>query len=86
MSILGAFINKYKEKTVIAREILLTMEKIGFHVALFNSKVRQFEDFKKAEFAKQNIFDVASGSLAASDFRALGNEIIEKLKANKSIL
>ena len=85
LSILGAFINKYKDKTVIAREILSTMEKIGFHVALFDSKVRQFEDFKKAEFAKQSIFDVASGSLAASDFKALGFEILKKLKDNNSI-
>ena len=85
LSVLGAFINKYKEKTVIAREILQTMEDIGVHIALFNSKVRQFEDFKKAEFAKKSIFDIGNGSLAAADFRALGFEILDKLKANNSI-
>ena len=85
LSILGAFINKYKEKTVIAREILQTMEDIGVHIALFDSKVRQFEDFKKAEFAKKSIFEVANTSLAAADFRALGHEILDKLKANNSI-
>ena len=85
LSILGAFINKYKDKTVVARDILSTMEKIGVSVALFDTKVRQFEDFKKAEFACQSIFDVAKSSLAAADFRALGHEILDKLKANNSI-
>ena len=85
LSILGSFINKYKDKTVVARDILTQMKERGIDIALFQTKIRQFEDFKKAELNQQSIFDYASGSLAAADYRSLGHEIIAKLKENKSI-
>ena len=85
LSILGSFINKYKEKTVVARDILSQMKKRGIDIALFQTKIRQFEDFKKAELNRESIFDYAAGSLAAADYRNLGNEILVKLKENQSI-
>jgi len=85
LSILGSFINKYKDKTVVARDILSQMKERGIDIALFHTKIRQFEDFKKAELNQQSIFDYASGSLAAADYRNLGHEILEKLKENQSI-
>ena len=85
LSILGSFINKYKDKTVVARDILAQMKEKGIDIALFQTKIRQFEDFKKAELNQQSIFDYAPGSLAADDYRRLGNEIIAKLKENNSI-
>ncbi|MCL2073718.1 MAG: AAA family ATPase [Marinilabiliaceae bacterium] len=85
LSILGAFINKYKEHTIVSRDILEKMKEKGIDIALFDAKIRQYEDFKKAEFHKKSIFEFAKGSLAASDYNKLGVEIVEKLKSNKSI-
>ena len=85
LSILGAFINKYKEKTIVARDILLQMKEKGIDIALFNTKIRQYEDFKKAEMNKQSIFEYSNSCPAADDYRNLGNEIIAKLKQNHSL-
>ena len=85
LSILGSFINKYKDKTVVARDILSQMKERGIDIALFQTKIRQFEDFKKAELNQQSIFEYAASSLAAADYRNLGDEIIGKLKENQSI-
>jgi len=85
LTILGSFINKYKDKTVVARDILSQMKERGIDITLFQTKIRQFEDFKKAELNKQSIFDFASSSLAAADYRSLGYEIFAKLKENQSI-
>ena len=85
LSILGSFINKYRDKTVVARDILSQMKERGIDIALFQTKIRQFEDFKKAELNRESIFDYASGSMAAADYRDLGHEIIAKLKENQSI-
>ena len=85
LSILGSFINKYKDKTIVARDILSQMKERGIDIALFQTKIRQFEDFKKAELKKESIFDHAPSSLAAADYRNLGHEIIAKLKEYQSI-
>jgi len=85
LSILGAFFNKFKEKTVVARDVLAQMKEKGIDIALFHSRIRQFEDFKKAEMINQSIFEFAQSSLAAADYRNLGHEIIAKLKENLSI-
>jgi chromosome partitioning protein len=85
LSILGAFINKYKEKTVVARDILLQMKRKGIDIALFDTKIRQFEDFKKAEMNRQSIFEYSNSCLAAADYKNLGHEIIAKLKENNSL-
>jgi cellulose biosynthesis protein BcsQ len=69
----------------VARDILLQTKEKGIDIALFQTKIRQLEDFKKAELNKQSIFDYASASPAADDYRNLGNEIIAKLKENNSI-
>ena len=82
LSILGAFINKYREKTVVARDILSQMKQKGIDIALFDTKIRQYEDFKKAEMNKQSIFEYSNACLAAADYRNLGHEIIAKLKEN----
>jgi len=83
LSVLGAFINKYKDKTVVARDILSQMKAKGIDIALFQTRIRQFEDFKKAELHSQSIFEFSAGSLAAADYRKLGHEIIAKLKDNQ---
>jgi chromosome partitioning protein len=85
LTILGAFINKYKEKTVVARDILSQMKEKGIDIALFDTKIRQYEDFKKAEMNKQSIFEYSKSCLAAADYRNLGHEIINKLKQNNSL-
>ena len=85
LTILGAFINKYKEKTVVARDILAQMKQKGIDIALFDTKIRQYEDFKKAEMNKQSIFEYSNGCLASADYRNLGHEIINKLKENNSL-
>jgi len=85
LSILGSFINKYKDKTIVARDILSQMKERGIDIALFQTKIRQLEDFKKAELNKESIFDFAPGSSAADDYRSLGYEIITKIKENQSI-
>ena len=86
LSVLGAFINKFKDKTVVARDVLAQMKEKGIDIALFQTRIRQFEDFKKAEMNNQSIFEFSAGSLAAADYRKLGHEIIAKLKDNQSIL
>jgi chromosome partitioning protein len=85
LSVLGAFINKYRDKTVVARDILAQMKEKGIDIALFNTRIRQLEDFKKAELNKQSIFEYSATSTAAKDYRSLGDEIINKLKENQSI-
>ena len=85
LSILGAFINKYREKTVVARDILTQMKEKGIDIALFDTRIRQFEDFKKAEMNKQSIFEYSNSCLAAADYRNLGHEIIAKLRENHSL-
>ena len=85
LSILGSFINKYKDKTIVARDILSQMKERGIDIAMFQTKIRQFEDFKKAEFNQQSIFDFAPSSLAATDYRSLGYEIVAKLGESQPI-
>ena len=85
LSVLGAFINKYKEKTIVARDILAQMKEKGIDIALFQTRIRQLEDFKKSELLKQSIFEFSSGSLAAADYHNLGTEIVAKLKENQSL-
>ena len=85
LAILGSFINKYKDKTVVARDILSQLKEKGIDIALFETKIRQFEDFKKAELNQQSIFEYAPSSLSAADYRNLGNEILTKLKEYQSI-
>ena len=85
LSVLGAFINKHREKTIVSRDILTQMKEKGIDIALFQTRVRLFEDFRKSELNKQSIFDYASGSLAASDYRNLGHEILSKLKEFQSL-
>jgi chromosome partitioning protein len=79
LSILGAFITKYTQKTVVTRDILEQMKIQGFDIALFQTRIRQAEDFKKSENERKSIFEFSKGSLAAADYRNLGHEIIEKL-------
>jgi chromosome partitioning protein len=79
LSILGIFITKYTSKTVVAREILEQIRQEGLELGLLNSKIRQFEAFKKSENARKSIFEYPGGNLAASDYRNLGYEILDKL-------
>jgi chromosome partitioning protein len=83
LSILGAFITKYTSKTIVARDILQQMKDEGYDIAMLNSRIRQYEDFKKAENERKSIFQYAKGSLAAADYRNLGGEILEKLNLSQ---
>jgi len=86
LSILGAFINKYKGNTVVTRNIVYQMKEKGIDIALFSTKVRQFEDIRKAELMKKSIFEYSKSGLAVADYRNLGHEILDKLKENQSIV
>jgi chromosome partitioning protein len=85
LSILGAFITKFTSKTIVARDILQQMKTEGYDIAMLTTRIRQFEDFKKAENERKSIFEYAKSSLAAADYKNLGNEILEKLNLNSKI-
>lgn len=83
ISILGIFLTKYVESTIVTREIMNDFKKDNWDVGLFHTKIRQFEDFRKAEYKKMSVFEHKKNSLAARDYENLGNEIFNKLYQNQ---
>jgi len=79
ISILGIFLTKFVKSTVVTRDILNDFKQDGWDIGLFNTKIRQFEDFRKSEYRRQSVFEFKKGSLAARDYTNLGDEIYSKL-------
>jgi len=82
ISILGMFLTKYVDKTIISRNILEDFKQDGWDIGLFKTKIRDYQDFKKAEYNQKSIFEYAKSSLAAADYSNLGDEILNKLYKN----
>jgi len=79
ISILGIFLTKFVNTTVVTRDVLNDFKQDGWDIGLFQTKIRQFEDFRKAEYKRMSVFEHKKNSLAAKDYESLGDEIYNKL-------
>jgi chromosome partitioning protein len=82
ITILGIFLTKFVHTTVVTRDVLNDFKKDGWDIGLFQTKIRQFENFRKAEYKRMSVFEHKKSSLAARDYENLGNEIYDKLFNN----
>jgi chromosome partitioning protein len=79
IAILGIFLTKFVNSTVVTRDVLNDFQKDGWDMGLFQTKIRLLEDFRKAEYKRMSIFEHKINSNAAKDYESLGNEIYNKL-------
>jgi chromosome partitioning protein len=79
ISILGIFLTKFVNTTVVSRDVLNDFKQDEWDIGLFQTKIRQFEDFRKAEYKRMSVFEHKKSSLAAKDYESLGTEIFNKL-------
>ena len=79
IAVLGIFLTKFVNTTVVTRDVLNDFKQDGWDIGLFQTKIRQFEDFRKAEYKRMSVFEHKKNSFAAHDYENLGNEIYNKL-------
>ncbi len=78
LNILGAFINKYESRTIISRDIINAYMK-SIPDLLFNTKIRFNIRIEECIAEKDILFTYDPKSYGATDFAALGDEILNKL-------
>ena len=82
IQVLGIFLTKFVNTTVVTRDVLNDIKNDGWDIGLFHTKIRQFEDFRKAEYKRMSVFEHKKNSAAAHDYESLGEEIYNKLFKN----
>jgi chromosome partitioning protein len=83
IAILGIFLTKFVNSTVVTRDVLNDFKQDGWDIGLFQTKIRQYEDFRKAEYKRMSVFEHKKNSFAARDYESLGEEIYNKLYHTK---
>lgn len=79
---LGVIINRYNGRTNLSKEIVTKAGDIAkkMGTALFSTKIRQSTTLSEQPISHSSIFDYAPNSTAARDYRALAEEIVERLE------
>ena len=80
LRVTGVLLNRYRERTTLCREINAALPEAlkQFDTAVFETKIRECEDCKKAPAARMSVRQYRPGSRAAEDYRKLCEEIIRR--------
>lgn len=80
LKVAGVLLNKYKERTTLCKEISTALPKMlqMFDTTVFDVKIRECEDCKKAQSARMSVQEYAPNSTTAQDYRKLCEEIISR--------
>lgn len=84
LEILGYIAFRYDGRVNLHKDIISEMEKI-FSDKVFSTKIRLNIRAAESPAARQNIFDFAPESTAASDYMELAKEILSKVESLKKI-
>ena len=80
LRVTGVLLNRYRERTRLCREISRELPGIlrMFDTTVFDTRIRECEDCKKAPSARMCVREYSPGSRAAEDYRRLCEEIIRR--------
>lgn len=78
LQILGIVLTRYSSRAIISRDVAEMIEATAgqLNTKLFKTKIRECTALKEAQAVKQSIFEYAPKSNAATDYKALIEEII----------
>ena len=78
LRVTGVLLNKYKERTTLCREISEALPKVleMFHTTVFDTKIRECEDCKKAQSARMSVQEYNPKCTTAQDYWKVCEEII----------
>lgn len=77
LTVSGVIITQYNKQQTICRDVVASLKE-QFGAKLFSTFIRENVALKEYAYAKQDIFQYAPKSLAASDYGNLVQEIIER--------
>lgn len=82
LNILGILLTKYNKRTLLAQEVKEMAQNIADQIGtvVFDTQIRTSVSVAEAPAQGETIFQYAPRSNPASDYRALVNEIIEKIE------
>lgn len=82
LNILGILLTKYNKRTLLAQEVREMAQNIANQIGtvVFNTQIRTSVSVAEAPAQGETIFKYAPRSNPANDYRALVNEIIEKIE------
>lgn len=80
LRVTGVLLNKYKEKTMLCREISSALPEVlaMFQTSVFETKVRECEDCKKAQAARMGVQEYNPRCTTAKDYWQVCEEIIRR--------
>ena len=80
LKVLGILLTRYSARTVISREVGEMIEQTAgqLHTKLYRSRIREGTAIKEAQALRTDIYSYAPRSNAASDYKALVDEIMEE--------
>lgn len=80
LRVLGILLTRYSARAVISREVAEMIEQTAgqLHSKLYRSRIRECTALKEAQAVKMDIYSYAPRSNAASDYKALIDEIMEE--------
>ena len=78
--VLGILLTRYSARTVISREVgeMIEQTAVQLHTKLYRSRIREGTAIKEAQALRMDIYAYAPRSNAASDYKALVDEIMEE--------
>lgn len=78
LKVTGVLLNKYKERTTLCQEISSALPEVlkMFDTTVFETKIRECEDCKKAQAARMSIQEYSPRCTTAKDYWNLSKEII----------
>ena len=80
LNVLGILLTRYNGRAVISREVAEMIEKTAaqLHTKLYQTKIRETTAIKEAQARRQSIYEYAPKSNAATDYKALIDEILRE--------
>lgn len=82
LKVYGIVMTRYSARAIISREVSAMMEQTAaqLHTKLYKAKIRECTAVKEAQAMRESIFDYAPRSNAATDYKALADEIEKEWK------
>lgn len=80
LRVTGVLLNKYKERTTLCREISAALPEVlqMFHTEVFDTRIRECEDCKKAQAARMGVQEYNPECTTAKDYWQACEEIIRR--------
>lgn len=80
LRVTGVLLNKYKERTMLCREISTALPDVlkMFDTVVFDTKIRESEDCKKSQSARMSVQEYNPKCTTAKDYWSVCEEILER--------